>query len=198
MKLYNTLIFTVFLLLSKAAYSSSSTEAEAIFAGGCFWCMEPPFDKLGGVKSTTSGYIGGSAASANYKAVSTGGTGHYEAVKVVYDPTKVSYQQLLDVFWKNIDPFDARGQFCDKGDSYLSGIFFLNDEQKRLAVASQKKVMTLFEQKVVTEVLPASPFYDAEKYHQDYYQRNPIRYRFYRHGCGRDKRLEEIWGEPDS
>ena len=182
MKLYNVLLFIVFFALAKGAYSSTTEEAEAIFAGGCFWCMEPPFDKLDGVKSTTSGYIGGSAESANYKKVSAGGTGHYEAVKIVYDPSKVTYQQLLDVFWKNIDPFDAKGQFCDKGTSYLSGIFFLDDEQKRLALASKKKVSSMFEQSIVTEVLPATPFYDAEKYHQDYYKRNPIRYRFYRHG----------------
>jgi peptide-methionine (S)-S-oxide reductase len=183
--------------LSAGAAGKEQGLAEATFAGGCFWCMEPPFDKLDGVVSTTSGYTGGHVKNPSYEQVSAGGTGHAEAVQVVYDPAKVSYQKLLDVFWHNVDPLDATGQFCDKGSQYRSIIFYHNDEQRRLAEASKAALEASgrFGQPVVTEIVPATAFYPAEDYHQDYYQKNPIRYRFYRYGCGRDKRLEALWGE---
>ncbi|MGK7346766.1 MAG: peptide-methionine (S)-S-oxide reductase MsrA [Candidatus Nitrospinota bacterium M3_3B_026] len=168
----------------------------AIFAGGCFWCMEPPFDKLEGVVSTTSGYTGGHKENPTYREVSSGGTGHVEAVRIVYDPQKTSYERLLEVFWKNIDPTDNSGQFCDHGPQYRSAIFYMDEDQKRLAEESKK---TLEESGVlaaptVTEIRPATEFYPAEDYHQDYYRKNPIRYKFYRYNCGRDKRLRELWG----
>lgn len=171
--------------------------AMATFAGGCFWCMEPPFDKLPGVVSTTSGYIGGSKANPTYEEVSEGGTGHAEAVQVVYDPSKVSYTKLLEVFWRNVDPLTPNAQFCDKGTQYRSAIFFHDAEQQRLAEESKRQLEASgrFKQPIVTQLVSASAFYAAEEYHQDYYQKNPIRYRYYRHGCGRDARLKEVWGE---
>lgn len=176
------------------ADESNGDFAEAIFAGGCFWCMEPPYDKLDGVISTTSGYTDGHVRNPRYKQVTSGSTGHTEAVKVVYDPKKVSYEKLLDVFWINIDPTVKNRQFCDKGSQYRSGIYYLNDEQKTAALASLGKVETRFD-KVYTEIKAASRFYAAEGYHQDYYEKNPVRYRYYRYGCGRDARLEELWGD---
>lgn len=170
--------------------------ARATFAGGCFWCMEPPYDKLPGVISTTSGYIGGHTQKPRYEAVSAGGTGHAEAVQVVYDPSKVSYEKLLEVFWINVDPTDARGQFCDKGSQYRTGIFYHDDRQKGLAQASRDTLQKNkpFKGEIVTEITPAGQFYPAEDYHQDYYMKNPVRYKFYRTGCGRDARLTELWG----
>ncbi|MFT5084511.1 MAG: peptide-methionine (S)-S-oxide reductase [Lentisphaeria bacterium] len=171
----------------------------AVFAGGCFWCMEPPFDKLDGVIATTSGYIGGSSKTAVYKTVSAGGSGHFEALQVKYDPARVSYALLLDVFWRNVDPFDRVGQFCDKGDQYLSAIFYRNEEEKILAEISMADIAERLAVKsasaIATQVLAAKQFYPAEDYHQNYYQRNPIRYKYYRNACGRDKRLERVWGE---
>lgn len=169
----------------------------AIFAGGCFWCMEPPFDKLDGVISTTSGYTGGDVENPSYEMVSSGRTGHAEAEKIVYDPAKVSYEKLLDVFWHNIDPTTPDRQFCDSGNQYRSEIFYLNDEQKKLAEASKAELEKTkpFSKPIVTKITRASEFYPAEEYHQDYYQKNPVRYKFYRYGCGRDARLEELWGE---
>ncbi|HEX8699490.1 MAG TPA: peptide-methionine (S)-S-oxide reductase MsrA [Myxococcaceae bacterium] len=171
--------------------------ATATFAGGCFWCMEPPFDKLPGVVSTTSGYIGGTKANPTYEEVSAGGTGHAEAVQVVYEPSKVSYAQLLEVFWRNVDPLTPNAQFCDKGSQYRSAIFFHDAEQQKLAEESKRKLegSGRFKQPIVTELVSATTFYPAEEYHQDYYQKNPLRYRYYRHGCGRDARLKEVWGE---
>jgi peptide-methionine (S)-S-oxide reductase len=169
--------------------------AKATFAGGCFWCMEPPFDMLEGVVSTTSGYIGGHKKNPTYQEVSAGGTGHTEAVQVVYDPAKVSYEKLLDVFWRNVDPLDARGQFCDKGSQYRTGIFYHTEKQKQLAEASKKALDSRFKQPIVTEIVSATEFYPAEAYHQDYYQKNPLRYKYYRYSCGRDQRLEELWGQ---
>jgi peptide-methionine (S)-S-oxide reductase len=166
--------------------------AKATFAGGCFWCMEPPFDKLEGVISTTSGYTGGQKENPTYEEVSAGGTGHAESVQVVYDPTKVSYEDLLNVFWKNIDPTVKDQQFCDHGNQYRTAIFYYSDEQKQLAEASKEKVAERFDN-VYTEIVPASTFYPAEEYHQDYYQKNPLRYKFYRTTCGRDSRLEKLW-----
>ncbi|MEA2559788.1 MAG: peptide-methionine (S)-S-oxide reductase [Acidobacteriota bacterium] len=169
--------------------------AKATFAGGCFWCMEPPFDKLDGVVSTTSGYTGGTKKNPTYEEVSDGGTGHAESVQVVYDPSKVSYAKLLEVYWHNVDPLTANAQFCDHGNQYRTAIFVHDAEQKRLAEESKAQVQKKFvERKVVTEIVPASTFYPAEGYHQDYYEKNPIRYKFYRTSCGRDARLEELWG----
>jgi len=171
--------------------------AVATFAGGCFWCMEPPFDELEGVLSTISGYTGGSTVDPTYQEVSAGGTGHAEVVQVTYDPAKVTYEQLLDVFWPNIDPLDAGGQFCDRGDSYRTGIFVHGEEQRRLAEESKQALTDSrrFAQPIVTEIVDAGPFYPAEDYHQDYYQTNPVRYKFYRWNCGRDQRLTELWGD---
>jgi peptide-methionine (S)-S-oxide reductase len=170
--------------------------ATAILAGGCFWCMEPPYDKLEGVVSTTSGYTGGKTAEPTYEEVSMGGTGHAEAVKVVYDPAKVGYAELLNIFWHNIDPLTANAQFCDHGSQYRSAIFYVNEEQERLARKSKQTLENSgwFDRPIVTEIAPASEFYPAEDYHQDYYEKNPLRYKFYRYTCGRDQRLEEVWG----
>lgn len=203
--------FAILLMISAAALSlwglaeegnqptapqDAINPAKATFAGGCFWCMEPPFDKLEGVISTTSGYTGGDQQNPTYQQVSAGGTGHTEAVEILYDPEKISYAELLDVFWRNIDPLTADRQFCDVGNQYRTGIFFHNDEQKRLAEQSKQALTASnrFAKPIVTEILPAREFYPAEDYHQDYYQKNPLRYKFYRYQCGRDQRLEELWG----
>ncbi len=171
--------------------------AKAIFAGGCFWCMEPPYDKLEGVYSTTSGYIGGHTKNPNYQQVSAGSTGHTEAVEVVYDPKVINYEKLLDVFWQNVDPLTPNAQFCDHGSQYRTGIFYLDEEQHRLAEASKQTLEDSgrFDKPIVTEITPAETFYPAEEYHQDYYEKNPLRYKLYRYGCGRDQRLEELWGK---
>lgn len=173
------------------------SQATAIFAGGCFWCMEPPYDKLKGVKETLSGYTGGHVKDPTYEQVTGGDTGHYEAVKITYDPNQVSYRKLLEIFWRNIDPLDGGGQFCDRGSSYRSAIFYLDEKQKQLAQASKEEIGERFEQPVVTEIMSAKEFYPAEDYHQNYYQKNPLRYKFYRSRCGRDNRLEELWGNLD-
>jgi peptide-methionine (S)-S-oxide reductase len=180
-----------------AAATTQDGQALATFAGGCFWCMEPPYDELDGVSATISGYIGGSTADPTYAEVSAGDTGHAEAVQVTYDPAKVSYEELLEVFWRNVDPLDAGGQFCDRGDQYRTGIFAHDAEQRRLAEASKQALEESgrFEQPIVTEIETAGPFYPAEDYHQDYYEKNPLRYNFYRWNCGRDARLEQLWGE---
>ena len=169
----------------------------AVFAGGCFWCMEPPYDELPGVVSTTSGYIGGQKKNPTYEEVSSGNTGHTEAVQVVYDPKKVTYAKLLEVFWRNIDPTTPNAQFCDHGSQYRSGIFYLNEDQRRLADASREQIERTkkFREPVVTEITRATIFYPAEDYHQDYYKKNPLRYKFYRANCGRDTRLEQLWGK---
>jgi peptide-methionine (S)-S-oxide reductase len=177
--------------------SEPQRTAVATFAGGCFWCVEADFDKVDGVISTTSGYTGGRTANPTYEQVSHGGTGHAESVEIVYDPAKVSYKKLLDVFWHNIDPLAKDRQFCDHGDQYRSAIFYHDEEQRALAEASKAEVEKRFEQPVATQIVPAGPFYKAEEYHQDYYKKNPIRYKFYRYNCGRDARLEELWGKKD-
>ena len=195
-----TTMALAFLALGAAPDAQQEPElATATFAGGCFWCMEPPFDKLDGVVSTTSGYTGGHLDNPSYEEVSSGTTGHTEAVEIVYDPAKVSYEKLLEVFWVNIDPTDAKGQFCDRGSQYRSGIFYHSDEQRRLAEASKKKIETSerLPKTVATEVTDATAFYRAEEYHQDYYQRHAFRYKLYRRGCGRDRVLEKLWGETD-
>ena len=169
----------------------------AIFAGGCFWCMEPPFDTLPGVISTTSGYVGGHVANPTYEQVSAGHTGHTEAVQVRYDPARIGYAKLLEVFWRNIDPVAVDRQFCDVGSQYRSEIFPTNAEQQRLAEASKRRLEASgrFDRPIATKITPASTFFPAETYHQDYYSKNPVRYKFYRWNCGRDQRLQELWGE---
>jgi len=168
--------------------------AVATFAGGCFWCMEPAFDHLKGVISVTSGYTGGRVDKPTYEDVSSGYTGHREAVEVVYDPRQISYAQLLDVYWHNIDPLNNAGQFCDNGGQYRSAIFVHDAEQKRLAEASKQAAGVKLHHDIYTDVLPAARFYPAEEYHQHYYKKNPLRYKFYRFNCGRDQRLEKVWG----
>jgi peptide-methionine (S)-S-oxide reductase len=170
--------------------------ATATFAGGCFWCMEHPFDHLPGVISVTSGYTGGHTEHPSYEEVSAGGTGHAESVEIVYDPAKVTYEQLLTVFWHNIDPLTRDAQFCDHGSQYRSAIFYHDSAQRRLAEESKRQLETAgrFHQPIVTEIVAATAFYPAEEYHQHYYRKNPIRYNFYRWNCGRDRRLRELWG----
>ena len=168
----------------------------ATFAGGCFWCMEPSFDKLDGVLATTSGYIGGAKTHPTYQEVSSGGTGHAEAVQVLYDPQRISYEKLLEVFWRNVDPTVKDRQFCDVGTQYRTGIFVHNDEQRRAAEASKAALEKSkpFKEAIVTPIVAATEFWPAEEYHQDYYIKNPVRYGYYRTGCGRDARLKQLWG----
>ena len=184
-------------LVASAAGQGGAAEQTAIFAGGCFWCVEADFDKVAGVTRTTSGYIGGESANPSYEEVSRGGTGHAEAVEIAYDPAKVSYQKLLDVFWHNIDPLAKDRQFCDRGRQYRSAIFYRGEEQRALAGASKAEVAKRFQRPIATEIVAAGAFYKAEDYHQDYYLKNPIRYKVYRFNCGRDARLEELWGKKE-
>lgn len=199
MKILINLTLFACLLVSNAnscAESLPDKIATAIFAGGCFWCMEPAYDALPGVISTTSGYSGGQVENPTYEDVSNGTTGHSEVVQVTYSPTLISYEKLLEVFWRNIDPFDNEGQFCDKGNQYKAIIFYGNDREKQVAEASKQAIAAKFSnQQVVTEIKPSGKLYPAENYHQNYYLINPKRYKFYRYACGRDKRLSEIWGE---
>ncbi|MFN0316338.1 MAG: peptide-methionine (S)-S-oxide reductase MsrA [Burkholderiales bacterium] len=176
---------------AQPAPSSSST---AIFAGGCFWCIEADFEKLPGVISVESGYTGGQTENPTYKQVGAGGTGHTEAVRVVYDPSKVSYDQLVDYFWRHIDPTVKDQQFCDVGSQYRSGIYYQGEAQKRVAEASKKALESRFAH-IYTEIAPAAKFFPAEDYHQDYYKKNPVRYKYYRFSCGRDARVAEVWGK---
>ena len=181
---------------SPSSVSKNKLE-KATFAGGCFWCMQPPFDKLDGVISTTVGYCGGKEENPTYKQVSAGNTGHAEAIEVVFDPSRISYTELLNVFWMNIDPTQENGQFADIGAQYRTAIFYHSEEQKRLAEASKKELKNTgkFSKKIVTEIVPATPFYRAEEYHQDYYKKNPLRYKIYRYGSGRDDYLVRKWGK---
>lgn len=187
----------ILFLLSLSLFCATHALADkTILAGGCFWCMEADFEKLDGVTDVVSGFTGGTMENPTYNG---NHEGHYEAVEITYDAEKVSYQQLLDHYWVNIDPFDDRGQFCDKGHSYLAAIFVANEKERAIAEESKKKVVAMFpDQKVVTPILPASTFYPikgSESYHQDYYKNNPIRYNAYRWNCGRDQRLKAIWGD---
>ena len=170
-------------------------QAVATFAGGCFWCVESDFDKLPGVISTTSGYTGGKVANPTYEQVSSGGTGHAESVQIIYDPSKVSYAQLLSYFWHHIDPTVQDRQFCDFGNQYRTAIFVHNDEEKKLAEESKKKVAEELKKPIYTEIDKAGPFYPAEDYHQGFYQKNKLKYEFYRWNCGRDQRVKQIWGD---
>jgi peptide-methionine (S)-S-oxide reductase len=191
------------LLLSALAAPAGAAEppkpnprmATATFAGGCFWCMEHPFDQLPGVLSVTAGYTGGTKDHPSYEQVSSGSTGHAESVQVAYDPAKITYQRLLEVFWHNIDPVASNRQFCDVGSQYRSAIFYQDDAQKQLAEASKAELQKRFKQPIATQVVAASTFWPAEDYHQHYYKKNPTRYQFYRFGCGRDQRLAQVWGK---
>jgi len=199
-----TLVSIMFLFVafgSPDAWAFSDTSGgavryeTAIFAGGCFWCMEPPYEKLNGVKEVVSGYIGGRTKNPTYENYAE--AGHVEAVEIIYDPTKVTYPQLLDVFWRQIDPTDPGGQFVDRGRQYRSAIFYLNDNQKALAEKSKEELARSgrFKKPIVTEIIKAATFYRAEEYHQDYYKKNPIRYKFYRFNAGRDQFIEAVWGK---
>ena len=182
------------LLLFCLAGAACAETGTAVFAGGCFWCMESAFDEIEGVLGTTSGYTGGEAANPTYEQVSSGGTGHYESVRVEFDPARVSYRQLLEVFWQNIDPFDAGGQFCDKGQQYRSVVFYQDQAQMQAARAGLADLQAEAGagRPVETQVLPAQTFYPAEEYHQDYHEKNPLRYKYYRFACGRDQRIDEV------
>jgi peptide-methionine (S)-S-oxide reductase len=182
-------------ILLLAAYAARAEQATATFAGGCFWCMEGPFESLPGVVSVTSGYTGGTKTNPSYEEVSAGGTGHAESVEIVYDPAQVSYEKLLDVFWHNIDPTVADRQFCDAGNQYRSAIFVHDAAQRKAAEASLAAVQKQLGVPVKTQIVDAGPFYAAEDYHQDYYKKNPVRYKFYRLNCGRDRTLEQVWGQ---
>ncbi|MEN8142543.1 MAG: peptide-methionine (R)-S-oxide reductase MsrB [Thermodesulfobacteriota bacterium] len=188
-------LLMIFSLAAPSRESSGATLEKATFAGGCFWCMEKPFEKLAGVKSVTSGYTGGTGSNPNYKTYGTGG--HIEAVEIIYNPEKVTYKELLDVFWQQIDPTDDGGQFVDRGHSYTSAVFYHDENQKEQAERSKEELAAsnLFSEPLVTPVLPAAVFYPAEEYHQDYYKKNPLRYKFYRRGSGRDRFLDKIWGK---
>lgn len=183
---------------STSQAAADATLGKAYFAGGCFWSMELAFEKVEGVLSVTSGYMGGTVANPSYEEVSAGRTGHAESVEVVYDPAKVSYQKLLDAFWRNVDPITPNAQFCDYGNEYRTAIFFQTDEEKRLSDASKLALeqSKRFKEPIVTQIVMASQFFPAEEYHQDFYKKNPVRYKFYQYSCGRAKRLEELWGNP--
>lgn len=181
---------------AEAASTVMPADAErSVFAGGCFWCMETAYEGQPGVLAVVSGYAGGEEVDPSYEEVSSGRTGHYEVVEVVWDPQTTSYQALLDVFWKNVDPTDGGGQFCDRGPQYRTAIFVDGDDQQRLAEASKQAAEATLGEPVVTPILPTQPFYPAEAYHQDFWKKSPVRYTSYRAGCGRDRRLEQLWGE---
>ena len=187
----------VIMSLGLPAFSATPPPtATAVFAGGCFWCMQADMDKVKGVIHTAAGYAGGTAKNPTYEQVSAGGTGYYESVKVEYNPTVITYAELLNDFWHNIDPTDMQGQFCDKGAQYQAAIFYEDPTQKNVANQSKQQLIASnrFGQ-VVTQILPSTTFYPAEEYHQEYYKKNPLRYKFYRYNCGRDKRLEQLWGK---
>ena len=189
-------ILALSLLIAPALQAEPDTQ-KAIFAGGCFWCMEPPFDVLDGVISTTSGYIGGTVAEPTYKQVSSGTTGHTEALQIIYNPDKITYEELLATFWLNIDPVDGGGQFCDRGSQYRSEVFYTNEQQHKLAEKSKQQLNDggLLPAPVQTAITATSQFYPAEAYHQNYYQKNPKRYKFYSWNCGRKQRLLQLWGK---
>jgi len=190
-----SLATAIVLTAGPAAAQEDDDLARATFAGGCFWCMEPPYDEIDGVVETISGFSGGHVVDPSYQQVVQGRTGHLEVVQVVYDPAKVDYQKLLDIYWPNVDPFDGGGQFCDRGESYRPAIFVHDERQERLAQQSLERVQARFEQPIEVTIEPFEAFYRAEDYHQNYYQENSIRYKYYRWRCGRDDRLEAVWGD---
>jgi len=191
------LIAATWNIQSTSLAAAGATSGKAYFAGGCFWCMEEALEKVEGVLSVTSGYMGGTVANPSYEEVSAGRTGHAESVEVVYDPSKVSYQKLLEAFWHNVDPITPNAQFCDHGSQYRSAIFFQTDEEKRVSDISKQAIeqSRRFNEPIVTQIVMASQFYPAEEYHQDYYKKNPVRYKFYKYNCGRAQRLEALWGK---
>lgn len=191
---YLFLVLTV-LIAAATNLPAENNTAKATFAGGCFWCMEGPFDRFDGVRSTISGYAGGHVKAPTYEEVSSGGTGHAEVVQITYDPEEVSYETLLKVYWSNVDPFDGKGQFCDRGSSYRPAIYYHNDTQRRLAEESRARMSERFDREIAVEIEPVKNYHPAEEYHQNYYEKNPLRYKFYRFRCGRDARLEEVWGD---
>jgi peptide-methionine (S)-S-oxide reductase len=188
-----TLFSLIFMILPTQAKSEDNGMETAIFAAGCFWCIEKPFDTLDGVISTVVGYTDGQTKNPDYKSVSSGSTGHTEAMQVTYNPNKVTYEELLDVFWRNHDPCDVTGQFCDRGTQYRPGIYYDGEAQKVAAFASKAKYEKILGKELLTEIKAATTFYKGEEYHQNYYLKNPVRYKYYRWSCGRDQRLEEIW-----
>ena len=194
------MIIVIVVLLNVLSHSvvESGETARAYFAGGCFWCMEEAFEKVDGVIAVVSGYMGGTLQSPSYEEVSAGRTGHAESVEVLYDPSKLTYNQLLEAFWRNVDPITANAQFCDHGTQYRAVIFYQNDQEKRFAEESKQAIdqSKRFNQPIVTQIVMASQFYAAEEYHQDFYKKNPIRYKFYKYNCGRAQRLDELWGKP--
>ncbi len=211
MKLLFSLLFSLIIVATIAVAATMDKKGEmkdmqetmtakAIFAGGCFWCMEPPFEKLDGVHAVVSGYIDGHKENPTYHEVSSGTTGHTEAVEITYDPNKISFAELLEVFWMNIDPTDAGGQFVDRGSQYRTGIYYLDEEQKQLAEASKERLdkSGRFDSPIVTEIVAATRFYPAEDYHQDYYKESPVRYKFYRYNSGRDQFINRVWGKDES
>ncbi len=188
------ILFFVMIVSGLCGGNVAAQTKDAIFAGGCFWCLEGPFDALPGVLETQAGYTGGQTPNPTYEQVSSGVSGHLEAMRVVYDPERIDYARLLDVFWRNIDPTDPGGQFCDRGPQYRSAVFFGDEAEEAAAWASKARIEESRGFTVATEILPRTEFYAAEEYHQDYYRKNPLRYRFYRQGCGRDQRLRQLWG----
>jgi len=196
-KIMSSAMALFFLFCMQATAFSAAALETATFAGGCFWCMEPPYEKVDGVKEVISGYTGGHKKNPTYEEVSAGKTGHAEAVQVIYDPARITYSELLDIFWRQIDPTDRGGQFVDRGSQYRTAIFYHSEEQKRMAERSKERFMEsgIFGKPIVTEIVPAGPFYRAEEYHQDYYKKNPIRYKIYRFASGRDQYLDRIWGD---
>ena len=195
--IFGILALPLALIAAAGTVTAAGNIEKATFAGGCFWCMEHPFDALPGVLSVTAGYTGGQKKNPTYQEVSAGGTGHAESVQIVYDPTKTTYGKLLDVYWHNIDPTTKDRQFCDSGHQYRSAIFYHTEEQHKEALQSKAELEKTkpFKEPVVTEIVPAGEFYPAEEYHQHYYKKNPIRYHYYRNGCGRDQRLKDLWGK---
>lgn len=199
-----TTVLWIMTMLSPQVGAQQSTEegemAIATFAGGCFWCMEPPFQRLDGVEDVIAGYTGGSTVNPSYREVTSGNTGHRESAQIVYDPEKISYAELLEVFWRNIDPTDSWGQFADRGSHYRTAIFYHDEQQRQLAEQSKRELEDSgkFDDPIVTEILEAGPFYPAEDYHQDYYKKNPLHYMMYKRGSGREGFLEETWGDEEN
>ena len=193
MKTLKVLLVASFFLTFSPQSAIAETKT-AIFAGGCFWCMEKPFEKIDGVSDVRSGFSGGHVVNPSYKRVTGGNTGHYEVVEVAYDDEKVAYEKLLEVYWSNVDPLDSKGQFCDKGSTYRTAVFHNDEDEFKLAMKSLDKAEKILKKDIVTELLPASAFYPAEEYHQNFYKTNETKYKFYRWKCGRDARLDDLWG----
>ena len=193
--IWRTLFCALVLFSTTDAMAQNSSTKTTVFAGGCFWCMEPPFDKLDGVISTVLGFAGGHLANPTYNQVTAGGTGHLEAVQIAYDPQKVSIEILLETYWANVDPVDSGGQFCDRGESYTTAVFYADKAQEQAAQRSKALVADLLGGEIATKIIALDKFYPAEDYYQNYYMKNTLRYKFYRWNCGRDARLEKVWGE---